>query len=166
MRAWILAAAVSGVWVLASTDEPATDKEKQVRAVLDDWHQAAAAADEVRYFGHLATSAVFLGTDATERWNLEAFRAFAKPYFAKGKAWTFKATRRAVMFSKDGTVAWFDEDLATEVLGPCRGTGVLVFDAGRWQITHYSLSLTVPNDVFDDVKKIIDAASKPPKKED
>jgi ketosteroid isomerase-like protein len=164
MRAFTLAAVVGCVWALVSADERTTDREKQVGAVLDDWHQAAAAADEARYFGHLAPSAVFLGTDATERWNLEAFRAFAKPYFAKGKAWTFKATRRAVMFSKDGTLAWFDEDLATEALGPCRGTGVLLFVDGHWKITHYSLSLTVPNDAFDEVKKVIEAAGKAPKK--
>src|SRR6266545_7462239 len=40
--------------------------ETAAAAMLDDWHAAAAAADEARYFAHFATDAVFLGTDATE----------------------------------------------------------------------------------------------------
>ena len=63
---------------------------------LDDFHDAAARADEARYFAHFSDDAVFLGTDATERWNLAAFRAFAHPHFAAGKAWSFHATRRAI----------------------------------------------------------------------
>ena len=57
----------------------------KIAAVLDDFHAAAADADEERYFGHLAASGVFLGTDATERWTKEQFRAYAHPHFAKGK---------------------------------------------------------------------------------
>ena len=60
--------------------------EAQVSAVLDDWHAAAAAADEERYFRHFAPNAVFLGTDATHRWTVEEFRRYAHPFFAKGKA--------------------------------------------------------------------------------
>src|SRR5262249_25886832 len=47
-----------------------------INGVLDDWHDAAAKADEERYFSHFAESAVFLGTDATERWDTTAFRSF------------------------------------------------------------------------------------------
>ena len=68
--------------------------DADVARVLDDWHAAAAAADESRYFGHFAEGAVFLGTDATERWTVEEFRRYAHPYFAKGKAWTFRAVSR------------------------------------------------------------------------
>ena len=60
-----------------------------VNRVVDDWHKAAANADEQRYFGAMAPEFVFLGTDATERWDLTSFRNFAHPFFAKGKAWTF-----------------------------------------------------------------------------
>ncbi len=131
------------------------DPAVAVGKVLDDWHLAAAKADEETYFKHLSADAIYLGTDATERWNKEAFRKFAHPYFAKGKAWTFAATRRGVMFSKDGKVAWFDEDLKTENLGPCRGSGVLVLEEGVWRITHYNLTVTVPNERFAEVKKVL-----------
>src|SRR5438270_12245619 len=92
--------------------------QRAIQAELDDFHDAAARADEARYFAHFADDGVFLGTDATERWDVPAFRAYAHPRFASGKAWTFRATRRATALSPDGRLAWFDEDLATERLGP------------------------------------------------
>jgi uncharacterized protein (TIGR02246 family) len=130
--------------------------ESVVAAVLDDWHAAAAAADEERYFGHFAKDAVFLGTDATERWTVEEFRRYAHPYFAKGKAWTFKAVARHIAFSKDGSVAWFDEALDTPNLGPSRGSGVLVRTAETWKIAHYDLSVPIPNELMKEVKERIE----------
>jgi SnoaL-like domain len=123
---------------------------------LDDFHDAAARADEDRYFAHFAPSGVFLGTDATERWDITAFRAFAHPFFARGKAWTFRATRRAVAVR--GDTAWFDEDLATDTLGPARGSGVLVRREGRWLLEQYVLSITVPNERFRDVRELLERA--------
>ena len=74
------------------------DDQKAIARVLDDWHDAAAKADEKRYFDHLTEEAVFLGTDITERWDKKAFRAYSHPHFAKpistfstGKAFHAKA---------------------------------------------------------------------------
>jgi ketosteroid isomerase-like protein len=145
--------------LLLSAQAPA---ERAVAAVLDDWHLAAAQVDEARYFGHLAESAVFLGTDPTERWPKAAFRAWAHPIFQRGKAWSFKATRRVVTLAKDGRSAWFDEDLATPNLGPARGTGVLQRDQDRWLIEQYSLSVPIPNVLMKGVVGQIEAA-RPPK---
>jgi uncharacterized protein (TIGR02246 family) len=130
--------------------------ETAVAAVLDDWHAAAAAADEARYFGHFAPDAVFLGTDATERWNVEEFRRYAHPYFAKGKAWSFKAVERHVSFSPDRSVAWFDERLDTPNLGPARGSGVLLRSGGAWKIAHYDLSVPIPNALMKKIKQRIE----------
>jgi uncharacterized protein (TIGR02246 family) len=135
-----------------------------VEAVLDDWHRAAAQADEARYFAHFTPDAVYLGTDATERWTRDEFRAWARPYFAKGKAWNFTASSRHVSLSRDGTVAWFDEVLATANMGPARGSGVLVKEAGAWKIAQYNLSIPIPNDVLDDVKARIEAHEKKTKR--
>jgi hypothetical protein len=132
------------------------DPSQEVAKVLDDWHLAAAKADEDAYFRHLSEQSIFLGTDATERWNKEEFRKFAHPHFAKGKAWNFKATRRGISFSPDGKVAWFDEDLKTENLGPCRGSGVLLLEGNTWKIAHYNLTATIPNDKFAAVKKVLE----------
>ncbi|NTW85698.1 MAG: nuclear transport factor 2 family protein [Holophagaceae bacterium] len=138
--------------------------ERAVAAVLDDWHLAAAQADEVRYFSHLAEGAVFLGTDATERWTKPAFQAWAHPIFQRGKAWSFKPTRRAVALSRDGALAWFDEDLATPNLGPSRGSGVLSKQGGLWRIEQYNLSVPIPNALMKAVKAQIEALPKTPAK--
>jgi hypothetical protein len=129
--------------------------EREVARALDDFHDAAAHADEARYFGHFAPDAVFLGTDATERWDLAAFRAYAHPHFASGHGWVYHPQRRSIAFASDGTVAWFDEDLMGERAGPTRGSGVLVESGGRWLIVQYNLAFTIPNDRFDDLRKIL-----------
>ena len=131
--------------------------EADVARVLDDWHAAAAAAQEETYFGHFAAGAIFLGTDAAERWTVEEFRRYAHPYFAKGKAWSFRAAERHVAFSADGSVAWFDERLDTPNLGPSRGSGVLVRERGAWKIAQYNLSIPIPNDLMKEVKERIEA---------
>jgi uncharacterized protein (TIGR02246 family) len=127
-----------------------------VGRVLDELNDAAAKADEARYFALYADDAVFLGTDGKERWDLAAFRAFAHPYFAKGKAWSFKSVRRAVTIAEDGRVAWFDEDLATPNLGPSRGSGVLVWRGGAWKIAQYNLAVVLPNERLDEVRALLD----------
>ena len=136
--------------------------ERAVAASLDDFHDAAAHADEARYFAHFADDGVFLGTDATERWDVAAFRAYAHPRFASGKAWSFHAVRRAVAISDDGRFAYFDEDLATERLGPARGSGVLVASAGGWKIEQYNLAIVIPNDRFASVRALLDSPATPP----
>lgn len=122
--------------------------------MLDDWHAAASVANEARYFGHFAPYGVFLGTDGTERWTVPEFLAYARPRFAKGKAWSFHATHREITMR--GDVAWFDEDLATERLGPARGSGVVVREDGVWKIAQYNLSIPIPNDRFEVARTAID----------
>ena len=128
-----------------------------VNAVLDDWHRATARADEARYFGHFTPDAVFLGTDGSERWTREELRVWARPFFAKGKAWSFTPGSRHVSFSPDGQVAWFDEALATPNLGPARGSGVLGKDGGEWKSAQYNLSVPIPNDLMKELKARIEA---------
>ena len=134
-----------------------------VTAVLDSFHAAAARADEEAYFALLAPNAVFLGTDATERWDKVAFRAFAHPYFAAGKGWTFVPRDRHVDFSRDGRVAWFDELLDSASYGECRGTGVLQRGDDGWKITQYHLTIPMPNDLARElVARIREAAKQAP----
>ena len=54
-----------------------------------------------------------------------------------------------------GEVAWFEEDLETQNLGPARGSGVLALLGGRWRIEQYVLSLTIPNQKFAAVKELL-----------
>src|SRR3954462_10971653 len=125
-----------------------------IQTELADFHDAAARADEGRYFGHFAPDGVFLGTDAAERWDVAAFRAYAHPHFARGKAWTFRGVRRRI--SIRGDLAWFEEDLETQNLGPARGSGVLARSGERWLLEQYVLSITVPNEKFKAVKELLE----------
>ena len=128
--------------------------ESEINLVLDNWHQAAAEANFNLYFNAMTEDAIFIGTDATENWNKPAFIQFAKPYFDKGKAWSFTKLERNIYFSSDRKMAWFDELLNTQ-MKICRGSGVLVVDKnGNWKIKHYVLSMTIPNDNMDEVLKI------------
>ena len=126
---------------------PAGDPRADVAVVLDDWHKAASVADEARYFGHMTSDAVFMGTDATERWDVKAFRDYAHPHFAAGKGWTFVPRSRNVIVAPSGDVAWFDEVLDSASYGECRGTGVLRRESGTWKIAHYNLTIPIPNDL-------------------
>lgn len=131
---------------------PLTDEQKADK-LLTDWHRAAATANFTDYFGALTDDAVFIGTDATEYWNKSQFEAYAKPYFDKGKAWSFTALKRNIYFSSDTNMAWFDELLDTQ-MKICRGSGVLVKTENGWKIKHYVLSMTIPNNNVDEVLKI------------
>jgi len=124
---------------------------RAVSQVLDDFHAAAAAADEARYFGHLLDHSIFLGTDATERWDKAQFLAFARPYFSQGKGWTFVPRDRHVDLAAGGTIAWFDELLDSATYGECRGTGVLEKTAAGWKILQYHLTIPIPNDLAKEV---------------
>ncbi len=133
-----------------------------VEQALNAFHAAAAKADEEAYFDLLAPSGVFLGTDATERWDKAAFQKFAHPYFAKGTAWTFAPRDRHVNFSTDGRVAWFDELLDSATYGECRGSGVLEKLDGRWKVQQYNLSIPLPNDLAKNIVAQIRAAKAAP----
>lgn len=120
-----------------------------IHKFIDDWHLAATKADANAYFDSIADHGIFIGTDATERWNKQQFYTFAKPHFDKGKAWDFKAYGRSVHVSNDGRFVWFSE-LLTTWMGVCRGSGILEKTPQGWKIQQYHLSVTVPNDLIRD----------------
>ena len=128
------------------------DNKKSINQTLNDWHKAATEAKFDIYFSLMTDDAIFIGTDATENWNKEAFKAYSKPHFDKGKAWNFTALERNVFLSEDGKTAWFDELLDTQ-MKICRGSGVLKKENGQWKIAHYVLSIAVPNDNVDELVK-------------
>ena len=124
-----------------------------INEVLNHWHKAAADAHFDNYFSNMSKDAVFIGTDATENWQLEDFKVFAKPYFDKGKAWSFKPLKRQVYLNDVGDTAWFDELLDTQ-MEICRGSGVLLLTPQGWKIQHYVLSMTIPNENVSEVVKL------------
>ena len=135
--------------------EKSIENKQKINKTLDSWHDAAGNAKFDAYFDLMTETGVFIGTDATENWQNEAFRNFSKPYFDKGKAWNFKSLQRSIYLSKDQKTAWFDELLDTQ-MKICRGSGVLIKKLGKWKIAHYVLSMTIPNDKTSEVVKIKD----------
>jgi len=144
----------------AATDATLT---REVNAFVDGWHDDAANT-RVAYFDKIARDGVYIGTDRTELWTRDEFKAWSKKYFDAKSAWTFKATRRNVYASADKSLIWFDELLDTKNMGPAMASGVLRKTKTGFEIVHYQLSLAVPNAVNDQVVGIIKAHEQQPKK--
>ncbi|TDX83125.1 nuclear transport factor 2 family protein [Epilithonimonas xixisoli] len=128
-------------------------QKKNINKLLDDLNVLAANAEFEKYFECFAEESQYIGTDATEVWTKKEFKDWSKPYFDKKTTWNFKSLKRNIFFSKDGNYAWFDEILDTQ-MKICRGSGVVEKINGKWKIRQYVLSVTVPNDVVDEVTKI------------
>ena len=148
--------AVGKPWIAALEGLRALELERvaselAITAALDEFHRAAASADLERYFAALTPDAVFIGTDATERWSAEDFRAFVEPYFRRGEGWTYTSLERHVAVAPGARVAWFDERLDNQKYGEVRGSGVLRKLGSRWRIAHYVLSFAVPNEASERV---------------
>lgn len=128
-------------------------QKKKVSKVLDDLNLYASTADFKNYFNLYAEESTFIGTDANEVWNKKEFMEYAKPHFDKGKAWSFTSLKRNITISVDGKYAWFDELLETQ-MKLCRGSGVLEKIGNQWKIKQYVLSMTIPNDVSNEIIKL------------
>ena len=136
-----------------------TDKStirKEVNTLLVNWHKAASDANFKEYFGALDSSAIYIGTAAEEIWTKEKFANFSKPYFDKGKAWSFTTLERNIYVSEAANIVWFDELIDTW-MGTCRGSGVLQKKGDSWKIKQYVLSVAIPN---DDIQAVIDIKKK------
>lgn len=153
MKRLILACiiALSAACASAADADPAL--AKQVNAFVDAWHDDAAHA-RMAYFDKIAADGVYIGTDKTELWHKDAFKAWAAKYFERKAAWAFKASKRNVYSSGDGRIVWFDELLDTQ-MGPCQASGVLRRTAQGFEIEHYQLSMAVPNDLAKAVTAMI-----------
>lgn len=144
----IMAFAGSGSAQPGATPSETTEGVRTIERVLDAFHDAAAKADFDRYFAQQTADAVFLGTDASERWQGKQFREFCRPYFEQGRGWTYRPRARRVALGPGERTAWFDELLDNDSYGECRGSGVLVrTDSGDWKIAQYNLSIPIPNDL-------------------
>ena len=144
---FLLALFACNTQTVSITEEYKTSQTQSINQLLDNWHKAATDADLDNYFNKMTDDAIYLGTDASERWTKDEFYNFYKPYFDKGKAWDFKVRNRMVYFSDNYKTAWFEETLDTW-MGECRGSGVLIYKENEWKIAHYNLAVAVPNDVI------------------
>lgn len=118
-----------------------------VTDVLSALHQYADEGRFDDYFGLFTDDAIYIGTDATERWSMDDFKGFATGPFEDGHGWTYDLIERNIVLSPMKNVAWFDELLEQEKYGTARGTGTLVRTFGGWKITQYHLTFPIPNDL-------------------
>ncbi len=150
----------SGVWKINRIIDTrrkidcTTDPKEAINQLMNNWHQAAAKADENAFFESMTPDGIYVGTDASERWNREEMRVWAKPYFDRGTAWSFTAKSRNISISKDGDIAWADEVLDTW-MGDCRSTAILVKKDQDWKIKYFHVAIAVPNDAVDGYLKLI-----------
>jgi len=125
-----------------------------INTFLNNWHKAAAKADEVVFFDAIDENGIYIGTDATECWNRQEFYNWALKYFERETAWDFTPVSRNIYFSTDGKTVWFNELLDTW-MGVCRGSGTLHLSTSGWKIDQYHLSVTVPNDKINKFIELI-----------
>jgi len=121
---------------------------------LDHWHKSASDSDFDAYFSFMDSTCHFIGTDANENWSKKEFKEFCTPYFQQNETWSFTPLNREFNFNKDSTAACFYETLDTH-MGACRGSGMIEYKSGRWFLMYYVLSLAIPNECMEDVKKVI-----------
>ncbi|MCJ8497000.1 nuclear transport factor 2 family protein [Chryseobacterium salipaludis] len=150
---FFLSVVISSCSVSPTNKSSGAEAVAPVNAVLDDLHRLAAAANFNDYFNLYADESVFIGTDATEVWTKAQFMAYAKPHFDKGRSWSFTPLKRQVTLSNDGTIAWFDEMLDTQ-MKICRGSGVLEKTKEGWKVRQYVLSMAIPNALSKEVVKL------------
>lgn len=147
--------------LVIQASDPAAEAE--IGAVLDQLNVASTAADATAYFGLFTPDARFIGTDASERWSLAEFRAYAEPHFARGRGWTYDAGARTITLAPIDCrcVAWFDEELVNAGYGVTRGSGVLRKTEAGWKIEQYVLSFAIPNDKADAVVAAVRGPARP-----
>tara|TARA_B100000965_G_scaffold386218_1_gene388272 strand:- start:313 stop:768 length:456 start_codon:yes stop_codon:yes gene_type:complete len=125
------------------------DDQHNIDALIDGLHKDAHDGNFDSYFSRYSSDAIFLGTDKTERWTIEEFKAYARPAFNDGHGWTYSVVERN--WEGSGDMRWFDEILFNEKLGHCRGTGVIQLINNEWKIAHYALTMLIPNEIAAEV---------------
>lgn len=137
--------------ILQATD---TAEQQAASAVLDQLNRYSSNADWDNYFALYRQDAVFIGTDANERWDMTEFERYARPT----KGWRYDLISR--QFVQHGDVILFDELLTSPAYGESRGTGTLIKTHGKWKIAQYHLSFPIPNDIAKDITTQIQQATK------
>ena len=160
MKIFAIACVGFVLFSLAAKADPDDDaKVAAIGQVLDQLHAAAAKADGKTYFDLFAPDAVFIGTDASERWTMDQFRGYALPLFRQGKGWTYKPRLRHITIARVpcSCVAWFDEILDSAVYGTSRGIGMVTLTPFGWKIEQYALTFPIPNDLTKEMTARIKA---------
>ncbi len=139
---------------ITPAEQQAFNQEQQVNKVLDNLLHYATTANWDSYFALYTKNAVFIGTDATEHWNMVQFEKYARPT----KGWNYTLIERKTV--RHGDVIVFDELLDSKSYGISRGTGTLLLTEEGWKVAQYHLSFPIPNDIAKKVTNQIKATRK------
>lgn len=152
------------ILALAVQTAPEAPEAAAVSAVLDQLEAASSRADGPAYFALFTPEARFVGTDPDEHWTMAEFRAFAEPYFARGRGWSYPKTDRTITIAPIACrcIAWFEEKLDSAAYGSTRGSGVLRLTDDGWRIEQYVLSFAIPNPRSEAVVKAVKATDDVP----
>ncbi|WP_434928656.1 nuclear transport factor 2 family protein [Shewanella sp. HL-SH2] len=120
-----------------------------VNGLLNQLHESAMSANWESYFSLYHPDAIFIGTDANERWNMEQFKQYATPT----NGWRYDLQARHLL--QIGDVIVFDEQLYSPSYGISRGTGALINTEQGWKIAQYHLSFPIPNDKAKRITSLI-----------
>ena len=115
--------------------------------MLAEHQRAMASADAKAFFANFADDAIIMGTDATERFDFDEFRAWSAPMFTRGPRPVATLIEENITVADDGTLAWFHERIRRAGLGELRLSGVLRKAEGRWQIVQLNHAFPVPNEI-------------------
>jgi len=151
----VMAGAAGADPTVSGAAESEADYRARVEAFVDEWHADAAGA-RLAYFDKIAADGIYIGTDRTERWTRDAFKAWAGRFFARPSAWSFTPLHRNLGFTPDRSLIWFDEQLDS-AMGVLQASGVMRATGAGFEIVHYQLSIAVPNDVQPQVSALISA---------
>lgn len=146
---------ISGITDTRRRNDCIAEPRYVIDKMLNDWHYAAATADEDVFFGSMTEDCIYIGTDKSERWLRDELKAWSATYFDRETAWAFEPIERQIFLSDDGKTAWFNETLNTW-MGVCRSSGVVALVGNEWKLKQYHLSMTVPNDVVNDFIKLVE----------
>ena len=122
---------------------------QQVNALLNRMHAAASKGDVENYLSCFVEDGVFVGTDASEYWNMQQLSEKVREHFRDGTGWTYVPFGRKYEIESAHGLGWFYERLKNEKYGEARGSGVVRFEEGKWRIVQYVLSFPVPNELCD-----------------
>ena len=103
---------------IAAADNAESDLDA-IGRVIDDFHDAAAHGDKLRYLDHLTEDAVFMGTDEWERWPKQPeFSDYVDGRFNNGSGWNYKSVERTIRIAELADIAWFDDAFSRYLPSP------------------------------------------------
>ena len=96
MKKILLSFIAISLMVTSSLAQNFPEDENAIIAVINDFHDAAAKADEDRYLEHFTEDGVFLGTDEWERWPLKPeFTDYVAKRFKNG-GWSYRSEKKLI----------------------------------------------------------------------